>query len=217
MVAPRYNVGSVQDTYLATKDLTNIDIGLFLRLGDMAFYQAAMSAFYGSNIYIFSDPTLALWWLKRIGSLLQKVKELRFHFHEGEVTGSLNVRTERIWFLLFDWLKSRHQLQRIVINVKEWDTRTFGEGSQPLRDPRIFETRHSILRKFLTFRGLSTAKIVGGRWVNAFEVGVLEKAMTLGEGETREDVERYDGRLEEQLGWELKEPLVQKKARYLIK
>lgn len=41
--------------------------------------------------------------------------------------------------------------------------------------------------------------------MNAFEAGVLERAMLLKDGEeTRDDIERYEERLGRQLAWELR-------------
>ncbi|KAK4692077.1 hypothetical protein P7C71_g5056, partial [Lecanoromycetidae sp. Uapishka_2] len=202
-IAPRYNQGSVQEGYEATKNLIDVNIApIVLAIGNKAFYYAATAAFYGNNIFTFDDPTLALWWLKRIGTNLRKVRHLHFNLGDGEVNPSMSVRSERIWQILSTWLLPRHKLSSIHINTKEWDPRPT-RGSKPLRDPQIFATRHKVLRTLLKFRGFSNVKVVPGRWVNRFEAGVLEKAMRLEIGETSEVVERYDVRLERQLAWEL--------------
>lgn len=205
MIAPYYNTGSVQASYEATKDLTNIDIASITHaIGNKSFYYAATAAFYGNSVFTFNDPTLALWWMKRIGSNLRKVREIRFNLGDGEVKPSMSVRSERVWQLLSTWLKPRHKLDSIIINTKAWRTRSFRDYD-PLREPSTFVARHNVMRTLLKFRGLTDVRIVPGRWVNAFEAEVLERAMLLKDGEeTRDDTERYEERLGRQLAWELR-------------
>lgn len=184
-ITPQYNEGSVQESCYATQDFTDIDLAPdVLAVGNKAFYSAATAAFYGRKTFTFNGPTLALWWFKRIGSNLTKVRDVRFNLGDGYVKGSLGVRVERIWYLLISWLKDHHRLSKLFIDTESWNIEAF--------NPAMFAQRHNVLRQLLQFRGLERVEIVPGGWVNARAAGVLEREMVLEKGQTSQEGRDYD-------------------------
>jgi len=172
IIAPYYNATSVEveKPYMEWEDF---DISLLLAAaGNRALYEEMLTALYGKNCFEFSDPKLMLWWLKRIGdNNVSRLRDIRIYFNKGEYDDlALPVRVEKIWYSVVVYLKPRHQLQRLGASFSKWEHT--GEEEPDITNPRL-----GVYRTLFSFRGLVTAQVVPGGFVNDQNARDLVMAM----------------------------------------
>ena len=148
---------------------------------------AATTVFYGENTFDLQHPKVALWWLKRIGPNISKIKHLKIKVEEGEMNGL--TRPETLWYSIFLLLQAKHQTHRLLeleVDFANWThPDAFISPGLPI-DAR--ESRNAIITILLSFRGLRKAKIVPGLYVSPWTAGVIQGALLMSSGQTNADV-----------------------------
>ena len=192
MIEPYYRIGSLE---LGAKDHDsneeNYDISILLATaGSPTLYDQARTALYGSNHLHFDDPRLLLWWLKAIGSNIRRVRNLSLTLSEGEVLpgDAVSIRQEKIWYNALVWLKSRHRLHNLDLDFGGWK---FLKGNRANTDSQIEDSekaRHDVYRTLLKYRELKEVRVEPGPWLKDPYASILERAMSLGIGESREEI-----------------------------
>lgn len=178
-ISPAYNAGSVQVSEHLTQHNQNVDTSLLLV--NKQLYTEASRILYAENTFSFSNPAIALWFLQRIGRNLANLRSANFALDSGEANEAFGVRKERLWLILFTWLKPKHKLQNLVISFRNW---------RNVRD-RIVE-RDRVTLVLFNYRGLETVVIKSSEYFNRNNAVSLEKAMLMKEGDTWPQLERLN-------------------------
>ena len=193
-ITPYYYEGSAEGTAQQV-ERENYPIPMLVALAGKAnkcFYDEARDILYGWNTWDFTDPEVSLWWLKQIKDNVNSIRHMGIHLSQGEAR--FNVRIERKWWSLVNWLKPRQKLDTIYVSFEQWDAKPV-EGMPPNEYPPVNEPRVGTLRTLLAFRGLQRAEVVGCAFFGTKDALLLEKAMCLSEGQYDIDVEVRDRQL----------------------
>ncbi|KAL6717553.1 hypothetical protein ACLMJK_005468 [Lecanora helva] len=197
-IIPYYNAGSVQ-LHDPNRHLRNFNINLLLATaGDATLYQEALSALYSDNTFKFTDPRVMSWWLKRIGdnnvgrlrSVKMKLNDGPYHSKSGELIG--HVRMERLWFTSLAYLKSRHKLEALYIDFRNWRKNICiispGGGGQCEQLP-VDEMKPKLdyVKTLMTFQGLKEFRFKPGYLINTFCLNFIS-SLLLKNGRAPRDV-----------------------------
>ena len=156
--------------------------------GNEKLIDKATTILYGENVFKLQHAKVSLWWLKRIGSNLSKIKHLVISVEEG-VKDGFGTRFETLWYSIFLLLEAEHKLQSLKVNFEPWTFKIDAlDGLDPDKDRDIWEPRYGILRTLAGFRGLNRAIIKPGPYVNKRCTEVLEDALVMSPGQTSKDV-----------------------------
>jgi hypothetical protein len=178
-ISPTYNAGSVQVPERLTQDNQNIDTSLLLV--NKQLYTEASRILYTENTFSFTNPAVALWFLQRIGPNLANLRSANFALDSGEANEAFGVRKEKIWLILFTWLKPRHKLQNLVISFRNW---------RNIRD-HIVE-RDCVTLLLSSYRGLEQVIIKSLECSGRYDADCLKRAMLMKEGETWPGLEKMN-------------------------
>lgn len=190
-IKPYWNLGALevreQDANKANFTTDLIAFGAIAFASHSRLLDAATTVFYGENTFDLQHPKVALWWLKRIGPNISKIKHLKVKVEEGDINGL--TRPETLWYSIFLLLQAKHQTHRLLdleVDFANW-THPDAFISPGLHiDAR--ESRNAIITILLSFRGLRKAKIVPGLYVSPWTAGVIQGALLMNPGQTNADV-----------------------------
>ena len=164
--------------------------------GNKELLDQATTILYSENRFHLKSAKISLWWLKRIGSNISKIRHLTISVNEG-VMDPFNTRLETIWSSIFSLLQGKHNLRTLTVSFTGWtneiDTK---DHLDPLEDVDIWEPRYAAVRSLLDFRGLEYARIVPGPYVTPDCTEILEDALILGPGETNDCVRHLESMLQ---------------------
>ena len=156
--------------------------------GNKELIDQATSILYGENSFHLRSARVSLWWLKRIGSNISKIRRLAITVEEGVMDG-LGTRLEKIWASIFFLLQEKHRLLLLMVSFANWTNEVSSEDNlDPIADDHIWEPRYNVVRSLLSFRGLEQVHILPGVYVTSDCTGIIEGALILGSGETNDDV-----------------------------
>ena len=191
-IKPYYNCGSVEvAAHKASRE--NYTTMLVAFAGNKALLDEATAILYGENVFDLSRAKVALWWLKRIGPNISKLKHLKITVEEG-VLDQFLTRIETLWSSIFYLLETKHKLQTLAVSFARWTLHVNNaDGLDPDKSCFIWEPRYGVLRSLLNFRGLERVVVTHGPFVTEHFAEVLQEALLLGEGETNEEVVRLAG------------------------
>lgn len=132
----------------------------------------ASEIFYGLNRFRFQEPRVALWWFKRIGSNVPKVKNVTFLLSSCFYDPT-NTPKERVWVILLNCLRPKQRFTRLTISFQNWGMvdhlREWPDGED------VEKARFKVLNVLLKFN-VENAKVEEGL---CFGQGkALELAMT---------------------------------------
>lgn len=164
--------------------------------GNTGLVEEASQILYGENLFKFGDAKVALWWLKRIGSNLSKLKRLGFCLDEGYMS-PFEVRFEKVWYSAFLVLRSHHHLDYLNINFRGWTHKERDDPYNSNVDSEIWAPRQGALRTLLKFRDIKRAIILPGPYLTAHYARVLENALMMPKGQTNQDVTNFEHLLHE--------------------
>lgn len=170
-ISPTYNTGSVQVPEHLSQHNQNVDTSLLLV--NKQLYTEASRILYAENTFSFTNPAIALWYLQRIGPNLANLRSANFALDSGEANEAFGVRKEKLWLILFTWLKPRHRLQNLIISFRNW---------HHLRG--YIEERNRVTLLLSKYRGLEKVSIKSSEVFSRDNADWLEKTMLQKEGET---------------------------------
>ncbi|MCJ1375018.1 hypothetical protein MMC20_006252 [Loxospora ochrophaea] len=180
-IHPYYNQGSLEvPEYLV--ETPNVDLSILLV--NKQLNKEASDLFYGENIFVLDKPIEALWWLRRIGGSVTKVRRTVFHLSSGILDGHLNTWEERLWLNVITWIAPRHEIREIAVSFDKW--LPLGGAAFQGEDLALAEdARFRILDILHSFGGMSYVEIYGGRFLTSYEKRDLEDSMLLDKVESK--------------------------------
>lgn len=196
-IVPYYNANSVELDE-PDKEYQNIDISLLVATaGNNVLYEAALTALYGGNRFDFQEPRVMLWWLKRIGdNSVSKLRKVRLGIIQGEhqFRGYTipDVRIEKLWYDTLVWFKPRQRLTEIFINLAPWTISRWTKDGWEEAEADEMAPKYGVYRTLLSFRGLDSAIVNPGPFVDAGAARILEEAMTLPQGGSSQEISRME-------------------------
>lgn len=145
------------------------------------FRDAGSRAFYADHEFIFTSAALCKWWFKHIGAQnVSNVRTLSVEVRSGyeieaRERSSLDSTCEEQWYQFFCWLRNRHNLKNIRIDLVDWYR---GNGGDAGENEEMHRWRVELLAKVSTMRGLSHVQIkdYAGIWVrgrDSQEMGLM--------------------------------------------
>lgn len=186
-IKPFWNLGALEvAAEVSSKE--NFTTVLVAFAGNKELLDEATTILYGENSFKLQHAKVSLWWLKRIGSNISKIKTLTILPEEG-VMDRFRTRFETLWYEIIHVLKVQHRLQYLQISFVNWTNRVDDrDGLDPAKIVYILEPRYALIRTLLSFRGLGKAVIKPGEFVNKYCAGLLEVALVLDPGQTTREV-----------------------------
>lgn len=188
-IQPYYNNGTVElPEQIEPFEENNTAL---LLSGNKQFYEDSSAVLYGRNTFLFHDPKVGLWWLKRIGSNVKRLRRIQFWLSEGEANPIDIVYTlkEKQWSMLFHWLQNRHELQKISISFLPWNE---ADDEHKYINEDIVAAREDSIQCLFEYRGLKHANVEAGAYVGQKLADMLERSMLLPKGEKCEEFEKFN-------------------------
>lgn len=197
-IKPYWSFGALEVIDAEKANIT-LPILLVARSYNRKLVNMATTMFYGENTFVLEHATLALWWLRRIGSNLNKLKRLEIKLEGGEMEQGFGVLHETLWYKIFLMLHAEHQthrlqelkgLQELKVDFSKETCAQYKEEDESVQNVAvdIREPRAAIISTLLCFRGLRKATIVPGLHVSPWTAGVIERALLMNPGQTDADV-----------------------------
>lgn len=185
LIKPYWNFGALE-VAAKVSGKENLNTLLVAFAGDKKLIDEATTILYGENTFKLQHAKVSLWWLKRIGSNISKIKHLIISVEEG-VMDHFGTRFETLWYSIFLLLKAQHKLQSLRVNFSKW-THRVDNGLDPNKDNYVLEPRYGLIRTLLNFRGLDMAKITPGPYATKYITNLLEDALVLDHGQTNKEM-----------------------------
>ena len=152
--------------------------------GNKRLMDLATTILYSDNLFDLRDAKISLWWLKRIGSNISKLRYLRISVGEG-VIDSFGTRSESLWLEIILLLKAKSNLENLEVNFKGWTGDIdCDDGLNPATSVYIVEPRFAFVKTLLTFRNINRAIIKPGFYVPKPTTNTLRSALVMPTGQT---------------------------------
>ena len=205
-IKPYYNFGALElPAHAATKE--NYAPIVVALAGNQDLVDQATTILYSENAFHLRHAKIALWWLKRIGSNIRKLKHLVITVNQGVADMAFLTRREKIWRDVFYLLHDNHdQLYGLHVSLGHWGVGTCTEDGLNVDSPDVYGPRYALLRTLFKFRGLERAIIIAGPFVLDHCADVLERALRMAPGETDDGILEIEKEIEKEM-----EPLKRKK------
>ena len=186
-IQPYWNFGSLEvAAHMSSRE--NFTTMIVAFAGNKELLDEATTILYGENEFSLEHAKVSLWWLKRIGPNISKLKHLRIVVEEG-VMDHFGTRYETLWVSVFHLLEKKQNLQNLVVSFADW---TMGicrdDGLNPEDCPYIWEPRYDVLRSLLSFRGLDSAIVEPGPFVTDRCADILRDALVMEPGQMSDAV-----------------------------
>ena len=186
-IKPYWNFGSLEvaDHISSRENFTTMIVAF---AGNKELLDEATTILYGENEFSLEHGKVSLWWLKRIGPNISKLKHLRIAVEEG-VMDQFGTRYETPWVSIFYLLEKKQNLQSLAVNFAQWTMRIHrDDGLDPEDCPYVWEPRYDVLRSLLSFRGLDMAVVEPGPFVTERCADILQDALVMGPGQMSDAV-----------------------------
>ena len=171
---PWYNYCSAEQPEYMVR-APNIDIPLVLVNKEIS--ARATDVFYGENVFDFNRPEVSLWWLKRIGANISKIRHIQVFFTTGRDRG-FRTSQEVLWLKFLNWIKRTQMVSSARVDFGKWyDLLKKGEDVWP---EQTTKERHEIVKVLEGFGGLVQADVRRGWWLTKMQAKDLESAMMQG-------------------------------------
>lgn len=152
--------------------------------GNKRLVDLATTILYSDNLFELRDAKISLWWLKRIGSNISKLRYLRICVGEG-VVDSFGTRSESLWLEIILLLKAQSKLINLDVNFAGWTGDIdCDDGLNPATSVYIWEPRRAFVRTLLTFRNINRTIIQPSFYVPKPTTATLRSALVMPAGQT---------------------------------
>lgn len=186
-IRPYWNFGATEVT-AEESCKENVNPILVAFAGNKKLIDEATTIFYGENAFKLRHAKVSLWWLKRIGPNISKIKRLVLSVEEG-VMDQFGTRFETLWYSILLLLEAQHKLECLKVNFANWTCKVDGrDGLDPKEDIYIWEPRHGVIRTLLGFRGLDMATVTPGKYLSDYSAELIEDALVLSPGQTNNEL-----------------------------
>ena len=139
---------------------------------------------YCDNVFDLRDAKISLWWLKRIGSNISKLRYLRIFVGQG-VVDSFGTRSESLWLEIILLLKARSKLINLDVNFAGWTGDIdCDDGLNPATSRYILEPRLAFVRTLITFRNINRTIMKPSIYVPKPTTNTLRSALVMPSGQT---------------------------------
>ena len=152
--------------------------------GNKRLMDLSTTILYSDNFFDLRDAKISLWWLKRIGSNISKLRYLRISVGEG-VLDTFGTRSESLWLEIILLLKAHSTLIQLDVNFAGWTADTdCDDGLNPATSFYIQEPRYAFLRTLLSFRNINHTTMKPSIYVPKPTTNTLRSALVMPEGQT---------------------------------
>ena len=152
--------------------------------GNKRLMDLATTVLYSDNLFELRDAKVSLWWLRRIGSNISKLRYINISVGEG-VVDSFGTRSESLWLEVILLLKAKSNLVCLDVNFAGWTGDIDGDdGLNPATSKYILEPRRDFVRTLLTFRNICRTIMKPGVYVPKPTTNTLRSALVMLPGQT---------------------------------
>ena len=177
-IMPYWNFGAFEETGKDARKENFAPI-LVAFAGNKKLTDEATTILYGENIFNLQHAEVSMWWLKRIGSNVSKIKHLVISVEEGLMV-PFGIRFESLWYSIFVLLRAQQKLRCLEVYFAHWTDQN---------DKVVLEPRYRLIRTLVNFRGLVKAIIRPGPWLNEWTAGLLQDAVVMSPGKSNNDID----------------------------
>jgi hypothetical protein len=162
------------------------NVNLSLLQVNKYFNTTCSNIFYSENHFVFRKADICRWWIRHIGlKNFSRIRSLGLtlgsgFLHNEEVRrGPFEQSQEEIWLGVLHWMKSRHNLQHLQIDIDEWQGLTGNSWLTPREKDDLLYYRRTISDLLQRFRGIQMVKITSrrSRWFSSNEKDRLSLLM----------------------------------------
>ncbi|KAM0806242.1 hypothetical protein BDR22DRAFT_883965 [Usnea florida] len=152
--------------------------------GNKRLMDLATKILYNDNLFELRDAKVSLWWLRRIGSNISKLRYIRIFVGEG-VVDSFGTRSESLWLEIILLLKAKSNLMCLDVDFAGWTGDIDGDdGLNPATSKYILEPRRAFVRTLLTFRNIYRTIMKPGVYMPKPTINTLRTAVVMLPGQT---------------------------------
>ena len=152
--------------------------------GNKRLMDLATTILYSDNIFDLRDAKISLWWLKRIGSNISKLRYLQISVGQG-VVDSFGTRSESLWLEIILLLKAKSKLINLDVSFAGWTGDIdCDDGLNPATSAYILEPRCAFVRTLLTFRNITRTIMKPSIYVPKPTINTLRSALVMPSGQT---------------------------------
>ena len=163
--------------------------------GNKRLMDQATTILYGDNVFVLRDAKVSLWWLRRIGSNISKLRYLRISVGEG-VVDRCGTRSESLWCEIILLLKAQSKLITLVVNFADWTGEIDSDdGLDPVTSVYVWEPRCDFVRTLLTFRNINGI-IKAGIYVPKNTANTIRGALVMAPGQTNPRITQLEREIE---------------------
>ena len=160
--------------------------------GNKRLMEQATTILYSGKIFELRDAKISLWWLRRIGSNISKLRSLKISVGEG-VVDSFGTRSELLWLEIILLLKAQSNLINLDVDFADWTGEIDrDDGLDPATSVYIREPRYDFVRTLSTFRNIQSTNIKPGTYVPKPTTTTLRRALVMAPGETNRRITQLE-------------------------
>jgi hypothetical protein len=162
------------------------NVNLSLLQVNKYFNTTCSNIFYSENHFIFCKADICRWWIRHIGlKNFSRIRSLGLalgsgFLHNEEVwRGPFEQSQEEMWLGVLHWMKSRHNLQHLQIDIDEWQGLTGDSSLTRKEKDSLLYYRRMISDLLQRFRGAQMVEITScrSRWFSSNEKDRLSLLM----------------------------------------
>ena len=159
-IQPNFYAGSLHDSSLDSCLKHNFDSGIMIV--DKAWSIVAAEALYSQHEFLFEDPRVLRWWLKQIGSNVNRLRRLDLLLKTGKVNDIKDCETslDMLWCkTLAPWKSSLH-LSVLRVDFRPWNAFRWVNDDETW--PLVGRWREELLVLLMSWRDLELAEVSSG-------------------------------------------------------
>jgi hypothetical protein len=162
------------------------NVNLSLLQVNKYFNTTCSKIFYSENHFVFRKADICRWWIQHIGlKNFSRIRSLGLalgsgFLHDEEARrGPFEQSQEEMWLGVLHWMKSRHNLQYLRIDINKWQGLTQDRWLTPTEKHSLLYYRRVISDLLQRFRGIQTVEITScsSRWFSSNEKDRLSLLM----------------------------------------
>jgi hypothetical protein len=129
------------------------------------FADAGRRHFYQNHAFVLRHPAVCKWWVKHIGNQnFENVRKLFLEIYTGfevpiGVHCSLDLTIEEQWTQFFCWLRPRHKLQTLHIDLEGWQNLYYARDMPEGMKEEIDRCRQDLIDRMGRLRDLVTVRL----------------------------------------------------------
>ena len=188
-IQPYWNLGSLEVAYWDSRK-ENFAPALAAFACNRQLVNEATTILYGENLFELRHARVTLWWLKRIGANVRKLKHLDMSFEEGPID-PFGIRSETLWYSIVLVLDAAQplKLRSLTLSFADWTDIIYkDDGLNPRVHTEVWEPRRGVVRTLFRWRGVGAAVVKKGPTINQYCADTLKRALGMAPGQTDQEI-----------------------------